>query len=134
MAASQNLLPVGERARGPAVKDVVAPRKLCSVDNNILLSISCAHKQYDPSTSRDLGDDLGRSAEVGECGVEGDDVYSIADTKDVGAVARVPEGGGMAKVCLGCQEHWKGEFAGGRGGDKVEVGSVCWHGCGPKSS
>lgn len=37
---------------------------------------------------------------------------AFADAEDVAAVAWVPEGGGMAQMCLICQKHREGDVGG----------------------
>ena len=80
---------------------MIPTRSPRSIDDNIFMPISCPNKEYQATTARDLGDDLGGTAEVRECRIKGDDVDAIADTEDVGAVTRVPKRGGVAEVGLG---------------------------------
>ena len=80
---------------------MIPARSPRGIDDNIFMPISCSNKEDQAATARDLGDDLGGTAEVRECRIKGDDVDAIADTKDVGAVTRVPKRGGVTEVGLG---------------------------------
>jgi len=79
---------------------MIPTRSPRSIDDNIFMPISCPNKEYQAATARDLGDDLGGTAEVRECRIKGDDVDAVADTEDVGAVTGVPKRGGVAEVGL----------------------------------
>ena len=98
---------------------MIPTRTFRGIDNNVLVSVSCTNKEDDSTSAGDLSDNLCGATKIREGGVQGNDVDTIADAEDVGTVAWIPEGGGMAEVGLCCQKHGKCQFV--RGGWRNEV-------------
>lgn len=120
LAIAQNLLPVRQTARNPALKDVITLRHLRGTNNALLLTRSSTSEENQSAASSDFLDYLGGSTEICGCHIETNNVYAFTDTEDVARVLRVPSRCCMTQMRLGGKEELESDF-GGFGGRFEEV-------------
>lgn len=108
-ASSENLLPVGDAPRYPALEQVVRIGELGGADNGRVLALARAYEEHDASASRDFLDHLGGAAEMRCGGLERDDVDALAYTVDIAGICGIPERCGMALVCFRCKQELEGD-------------------------
>ena len=103
-------MPVRDTTRRPSFEEMTSPCQLRRIHHAAILTFAVPDKEDEPAALCDAGDDAAGAAEVCGGDVEGDDVDARADTEDVAAVERVPEGCGVAEVRLGGEEEREGDF------------------------
>ncbi|KAL8865554.1 MAG: hypothetical protein Q9198_009264 [Flavoplaca austrocitrina] len=106
----QNLMPIRDTTRRPSFKKMTPPCQLRCIHYAAILTFAGSDKEDEPAALCDAGDDAAGAAEVGGGDVEGDDVDARADTENVAAVERVPEGCGVAEMGLGGEEERERDF------------------------
>lgn len=90
LTVTKNLLAVRQRARNPALEDVVALCQRRRLNNGPLLTLPCTGEEDKSAACGDFLNYFCGAAEVSGCYVQRDDVHTLTDTEDVSRVLWVP--------------------------------------------